>query len=95
LTRLDPSASRDAAAIRAAKTVISNAQGEYEQMEKEREREEAMVTGGAAGEKRELDDEQAGDRAAKRVKSDANGDAEDEEEMEIEMDEDDEGESVG
>lgn len=74
--RQDPSASREAAAIQAAKLTVSRAQDEYEQLEKERHDEEA----GLLGEKRGLEDEQE-ERGAKRVKQ------EDDEAMEIEMDE--------
>ncbi|CAD6566666.1 MAG: hypothetical protein TREMPRED_002889 [Tremellales sp. Tagirdzhanova-0007] len=76
LARHDPSASKDAAAIAAAKLVVSRAQGEYEQLEKEREKEG----------KRGLDDD-AGDigRETKRPKGDVDGD---DEEMEIEMEDD-------
>lgn len=74
--RQDPSASREAAAIQAAKLTVSRAQDEYEQLEKERHDEEA----GFLGEKRGLEDE-GDERGAKRVKQ------EDDEAMEIEMDE--------
>ncbi|KGB80260.1 hypothetical protein I307_05747 [Cryptococcus deuterogattii 99/473] len=76
-TRQDPSASREAAAIQAAKLTVSRAQDEYEQLEKERHDEEA----GLLGEKRGLEDGDE-ERGAKRVKQ------EDDEAMEIEMDED-------
>lgn len=75
-TRQDPSASREAAAIQAAKLTVSRAQDEYEQLEKERHDEEA----GLLGEKRGLEDGDE-ERGAKRVKQ------EDDEAMEIEMDE--------
>lgn len=75
-TRQDPSASREAAAIQAAKLTVSRAQDEYEQLEKERHDEEA----GLLGEKRGLEDADE-ERGAKRVKQ------EDDEAMEIEMDE--------
>lgn len=69
--------------MRAAKLTVSNAQGEYEQLEKDREAEEMKALGG----KRNLEDgDQAdGEPAAKRAK----GDEADDEEMEIEMDMDD------
>ena len=88
LARTDPSASREAAAIQAAKLTVSRAQGEYEALEKEREEEESKVDGGAG--KRELDDGQGGP-AAKRVKNDVDGD---DEEMEIEMEDDEDGKLV-
>ena len=76
--RLDPSSSREAAAIKAAKMVVSNAQGEYEQLERERLEEEAMQGKRPA--------EAVEDGAGKRVKVD-------EDEMEIEMEDDEDGES--
>ncbi|WVQ78143.1 hypothetical protein IAT38_000224 [Cryptococcus sp. DSM 104549] len=82
IERQDPSASREAAAVEAAKLVVSRAQGEYEALEKERQDEEA----GVLGEKRELEDgEEAG--RGKRAKAD-------DEEMDIEMDEEDEEEDA-
>jgi hypothetical protein len=60
---------------------VSNAQGEYEQLERERDAAEEAKLG-----KRALEDGEA-DPAAKRAKGDADGD---DEEMEIEMDMDDE-----
>lgn len=80
LAREDPSKSREAAAIKAAKLVVSNAQGEYEQLEKEREEQEAGLG------KRQLDDAEAGPNA-KRAKQDEG----DDEEMEIEMEDDEDG----
>lgn len=85
LARTDPSLSREAAAVQAAKLVVSRAQGEYEALEKEKEDAEAKT-----GQKRDadgdVDGDEAGGRAGKKAKT------EDEEEvMEIEMDEDDEG----
>lgn len=62
---------------------MSNAQGEYEQLEKEREAAEEAKLG-----KRVLEDGEE-EPAAKRAK----GDQGDDEEMEIEMDMDDEDES--
>ncbi|KAI9638557.1 RNA-binding domain-containing protein [Dioszegia hungarica] len=84
IARTNPDASREAAAVRAAKLTVSNAQGEYEQLEKDREAEELKALGG----KRNLEDGDQGDGepAAKRAK----GDEADDEEMEIEMDMDDE-----
>ena len=67
--------------------MVSRAQGEYEQLEKEREDEEA-------GRKRGAEDGDAvnGDdtRSAKRVKTDV-----DDDEMEIEMDEEEDDEAEG
>ncbi|WWC85314.1 uncharacterized protein L201_000176 [Kwoniella dendrophila CBS 6074] len=86
LSRQDPNLSREKAAMEAAKLVVSNAQGEYEQLEKEREADEAALR----GEKRELDgtEEVEGhdgdERSAKRLKQ------EEEDEEEMELDEDDE-----
>ncbi|WOO81051.1 U2 small nuclear ribonucleoprotein B'' [Vanrija pseudolonga] len=76
LARTNPALSKEAAAVAAAKLVVSHAQSEYEQLEKERD---AAASGG----KRELE---AGDDqpAAKRARHD-----EDEDEMEIEMEDDD------
>ncbi|ORX39707.1 hypothetical protein BD324DRAFT_614682 [Kockovaella imperatae] len=87
LSRLDPSASRDAAAIKAAKLVVSRAQGEYEQLEKEREDEEAGRGGGGggAGAKRDLEDGEGGDASGRNTKKPK---VEEDEAMEIEMDED-------
>ncbi|GFZ46295.1 hypothetical protein JCM24511_04542 [Saitozyma sp. JCM 24511] len=84
IARTNPEASREAAAIAAAKTVLSRAQGEYEQLEREREADEAGAAGGVkrAG-------EEAEGPAGKRVKREGE---EEEEEMEIEMDEEDEDE---
>jgi len=84
LARTDPSLSRDAAAIQAAKLVVSRAQGEYEALEKEKEDADARV---AQGQKRDLDGE-GEERSGKKAKT---GGDEDEEEME--MDEDDDGRS--
>ncbi|WVR05032.1 hypothetical protein IAU60_002044 [Kwoniella sp. DSM 27419] len=84
LARQDPSASREAAAMEAARLVVSRAQGEYEQLEKEREAEDAALR----GEKRDAEEEgEVGDdaRQSKRQKNDVE---EDEEEMEIEEDDD-------
>jgi hypothetical protein len=79
LARIDPALSREAAAVEAARMVVSRAQGEYEALEKERKRE---YDGGDG-------DENDEERAAKRAK---NGDDEvEEEEMEIEMEDDDDG----
>lgn len=78
LARIDPTQSRDAKAVEAARLVVSRAQGEYEQLEKERD---------AAGGKRELDDGEEAGPATKRVKQE-----DDEDEMEIEMEDDDDGE---
>ncbi|ODN89199.1 hypothetical protein L198_06522 [Cryptococcus wingfieldii CBS 7118] len=83
LAHEDPTSSREAAAVQAAKLTVSRAQDEYEQLEKERHDEEAGVSGG--GEKRGLEDGEEG-RGAKRVK----GEKEDDEEMDIEEDSDDE-----
>ena len=82
IERTDPSASREAAAIKAAKLTVSRAQGEYEQLEKEREEAE----NGPANGKRELEDGdgQSGPAAKKQRPS---GEDE-EEEMEIEMEDD-------
>lgn len=83
LARIDPSQSRDAKAVEAARLVVSHAQGEYEQLEKERELD-------GAG-KRELDDGEegaSGGPTAKRAKQEVD----DEDEMEIEMEDDDDGE---
>ncbi|RSH91192.1 hypothetical protein EHS25_009491 [Saitozyma podzolica] len=85
IARTNPEASREAAAIAAAKTVLSRAQGEYEQLEREREADEAGA-GAGGGVKRA--GEEAEGPAGKRVKRE--GEDEDEEEMEIEMDEEDE-----
>ncbi|WRT66956.1 uncharacterized protein IL334_003921 [Kwoniella shivajii] len=90
LSRQDPSLSREKAAMEAAKLVVSRAQGEYEQLEKERENEEAALR----GEKRDLDQDestaQEDGRESKRQKGDEDAvPDEDEEEMEIE-DEDEE-----
>jgi hypothetical protein len=82
LARTDPSLSRDAAAVQAAKLVVSRAQGEYEALEKEKEDADARV---AAGQKRDLDGEGGEERAGKKSK------ANDEDEEEMEMDEDDDG----
>ncbi|WWC61308.1 uncharacterized protein I303_103889 [Kwoniella dejecticola CBS 10117] len=89
LSRQDPSLSRDKAAIEAAKLVVSNAQGEYEQLEKEREADEAALR----GEKREASDVDGaadGDdqRDTKRLKGDSNAVAQEEEEEEMELDDD-------
>ncbi|KAL1411220.1 hypothetical protein Q8F55_002171 [Vanrija albida] len=74
LARTDPALSKEAAAVAAAKLVVSHAQSEYEQLEKERD-------AANAGGKRELE---GGDEpAAKRRRAD-----EDEDEMEIEMEDD-------
>ncbi|WWD15764.1 hypothetical protein CI109_100186 [Kwoniella shandongensis] len=93
IARTDPTASRDAAAIEAARMVVSRAQGEYEQLEKERELEDAAIRGdtvpGAGGEKRGLEGEGEG-RVSKRVKG---NEVEEEEEEEMEMDEDDDEEN--
>jgi len=78
LARSDPSASRDAAKIAAAKLVVSRAQGEYEQLEKEREKDG----------KREADDGGEAGRESKRLKGEDGGD---DEEMEIEMEDDEDG----
>lgn len=64
----------------AAKLVVSRAQGEYEQLEKEREDQEAGLG------KRGLEDGQGGP-TSKRARRD-----EDEDEMEIEMEDDEDGE---
>lgn len=76
LARTNPALSKEAAAVAAAKLVVSHAQSEYEQLEKERD---AAASGG----KRELD-AGADEPAAKRARRD-----EDEDEMEIEMEDDD------
>jgi hypothetical protein len=88
LARTDPSLSREAAAVQAAKLVVSRAQGEYEALEKEKEDADARV---ASGQKRDLEggEGEGGERAGKKAKT--SGGEEDEEEME--MDEDDDGES--
>nr|ODN83803.1 hypothetical protein L203_05201 [Cryptococcus depauperatus CBS 7841] len=75
LARQDPAASREAAAIKAAKLTVSRAQDEYEQLEKERHNEEA----GLAGEKRPLEDGADEEGRGKRIKND--------EEMDIEIEE--------
>nr|ODN96858.1 hypothetical protein L204_03569 [Cryptococcus depauperatus CBS 7855] len=75
LARQDPAASREAAAIKAAKLTVSRAQDEYEQLEKERHDEEA----GLAGEKRPLEDGADEEGRGKRIKND--------EEMDIEIEE--------
>ncbi|OCF35254.1 hypothetical protein I317_01379 [Kwoniella heveanensis CBS 569] len=92
LARQDPSLSRDKAAIEAAKMVVSRAQGEYEQLEKERENEDAALR----GEKRDLPEAADGDggagegeRQSKRMKGAEAEEDEDEEEMEIEEDDED------
>lgn len=85
LARTNPEASREAAAVRAAKLTVSNAQGEYEQLEKDREAEEAKLG------KRELDGGEE-ERPGKRQKEDNGGE---EEEMEIEMDMDDDDDDEG
>ncbi|TXT13751.1 hypothetical protein VHUM_01118 [Vanrija humicola] len=73
LARTNPALSKEVAAVAAAKLVVSHAQSEYEQLEKDRD--------AAAAGKRELD---AGEEpAAKRARH-----AEDEDEMEIEMEDD-------
>lgn len=67
--------------------VVSRAQGEYEQLEKERELEDAAIRGDntSTGEKRGLDGEGGGEgRESKRVKG---NDVEEEEEEEMELDE--------
>jgi RNA recognition motif-containing protein len=79
IARDDPSKSREAAAIQAAKLVVSRAQGEYEQLEKEREDQENGLG------KRTLDEGEQG-RESKRPRQDA-----DEDEMEIEMEDDEDG----
>ena len=71
LARTDPSLSREAAAIEAAKMVVSRAQGEYEALEKERKRE--LEEGGE-------------ERVAKRAKADADDEDEMEIEMEDDED---------
>jgi len=65
--------------------VVSRAQGEYEQLEKEKEKDG----------KRELDDGglEDGGRESKRAKGMTDGDGDDEE-MEIEMEDDEDGEST-
>lgn len=60
--------------------MVSRAQGEYEQLEKEKEKDG----------KRELEDGGEGAREVKRVKADADGD---DDEMEIEMEDDEDGRS--
>ncbi|WVW83312.1 hypothetical protein I302_105331 [Kwoniella bestiolae CBS 10118] len=86
LSRLDPSLSRDKAAMEAAKLVVSNAQGEYEQLEKEREADEAALR----GEKRDLaEDGDEGGRESKRLRGDTLPEEEDEEEMELDDEDDD------
>lgn len=65
----------------AAKLVVSRAQGEYEQLEKEREDQEAGLG------KRTLDDAEGG-RDSKRARRE-----EDDDEMEIEMEDDEDGQS--
>lgn len=95
LARQDPEASREAAVIRAAKMTVSNAQGEYEQLEREKIEEDLRLAGNAMG-KRELDEPEDGP-AGKRVKQEGQGAGAggDDEEMEIEMEmDDDEGESI-
>jgi hypothetical protein len=82
IARTNPEASREAAAVAAAKTIISRAQGEYEQLEKEREAEEA----GRAGDKRAAEDGVGGGGKRQKV--------EEEEEMEIEMEDDEDGVSL-
>nr|XP_019002417.1 uncharacterized protein I203_04898 [Kwoniella mangroviensis CBS 8507]OCF65878.1 hypothetical protein I203_04898 [Kwoniella mangroviensis CBS 8507] len=92
LSRQDPSLSREKAAMEAAKLVVSNAQGEYEQLEKEREADEAALR----GEKRDLETEEndGGEgRDPKRQKG--NGEEEEEEEMELDEDEDEQGTYTG
>ncbi|WWC69627.1 uncharacterized protein I206_103570 [Kwoniella pini CBS 10737] len=87
LSRQDPSLSREKAAIEAAKLVVSNAQGEYEQLEKEREADEAVLR----GEKREAIDEdgESTGRDAKRLKGNEQENEEDEEEMELDDEDED------
>lgn len=92
LARLDPTQSREAAAVQAAKLVVSRAQGEYEALEKEKEDEEAR------GAKRDAEEDaddgaEASARAGKKART-AGQPEEEEETMEIEMDEDEDGESV-
>ncbi|KAK8869961.1 hypothetical protein IAR55_000531 [Kwoniella newhampshirensis] len=86
IARTDPTASRDAAAIEAARMVVSRAQGEYEQLEKERELEDAAIRGDNGPEKRALDGE-GDERESKRVKG--NNEVGEEEEEEMELDDDD------
>jgi hypothetical protein len=84
LTLTDPNASRDAAAVRAAKLVVSRAQGEYEALEKEREAEEAGL---GSGKRVQEDANGDGGRGGKRMKVEADED----EEMEMEVEDDDDG----
>lgn len=87
--RTDPSQSREAAAVQAAKLVVSRAQGEYEALEKEKEKEQEGGEG-SSGQKRDLDNGDEEGRAGKKAKTETQDD--DGGEMEIEMDEDDDGE---
>ena len=94
LSQADPESSREAAAVRAAKMTVSNAQGEYEQLERERVEEDMRLAGQASG-KRDLDTDADADAhegaegpAGKKAKTEH---VEEDEDMEMEMDEDDEG----
>ena len=80
--------------MRAAKMTVSNAQGEYEQLERERVEEDMRLAGQASG-KRDLDTDADADAhegaegpAGKKAKTEH---VEEDEDMEMEMDEDDEG----
>ncbi|OCF55228.1 hypothetical protein L486_07341 [Kwoniella mangroviensis CBS 10435] len=85
LSRQDPSLSREKAAMEAAKLVVSNAQGEYEQLEKEREADEAALR----GEKRDLDtEENEGGEGRDPKRQKGNGEEEEEEEMELDEEDD-------
>jgi hypothetical protein len=89
IAREDPTRSKEAEALRAAKLVVSRAQGEYEALEKEREDQEAGLG------KRALEDGESGadgGPASKKVKRES-GAEDDEEEMEIEMEDDEDGAS--
>lgn len=74
LAREDPSKSKEARAIEAARVTISKAQGEYEQLEREK--------AGGINSKR-APDADVEDRASKKAKT------EDDDDMEIEMEDDD------
>lgn len=75
---------------------VSNAQGEYEQLERERVEEDMRLAGQAMG-KRDLEDRGEGEEgpAGKKAKvghaanGNGNGGEEEEDDMEMEMDEDD------
>ena len=67
---------------------VSNAQGEYEQLERERVEEDMRLAGQAMG-KRELEDGAEEGPAGKKAKIGGSGAEEDDEDMEMEMDDED------